>query len=63
MPEKPGDESGQDEPEDTIRYAHVDIAGVMESTVRPEVYNPKGMSGRPVRSLIAWAREEAAKAD
>ncbi|KAH9815527.1 cytosol aminopeptidase family, catalytic domain-containing protein [Melampsora americana] len=51
---------GQDKPtEDTIAYAHLDIAGSMECT-KPEGYNLKGMSGRPVRALIEYVRQEAA---
>ncbi|KAJ7574565.1 leucine aminopeptidase [Mycena floridula] len=36
-------------------WAHVDIAGTMEAT-RPSPYQEKGMTGRPVRALIEYAR-------
>ncbi|KLO07529.1 leucine aminopeptidase [Schizopora paradoxa] len=42
----------------TVRWAHVDIAGTMEA-VRPGPYQPKGMTGRPVRALIEFARRLA----
>ncbi|CAG8698018.1 4503_t:CDS:2 [Dentiscutata erythropus] len=38
-----------------IRYAHIDIAGSM-ITYRDSGYNVKGMTGRPTRSLIEFAR-------
>ncbi|KAG0140612.1 hypothetical protein CROQUDRAFT_664949 [Cronartium quercuum f. sp. fusiforme G11] len=52
-------ESVQDA-EDTVGYAHLDIAGAMECTM-PEGYNLKGMSGRPTRALIEYARQAAAR--
>ncbi|KAL1915305.1 uncharacterized protein VTP21DRAFT_6763 [Calcarisporiella thermophila] len=44
--------------EDKIRYAHIDIAGVMDTT-SDSGYHVKGMSGRPTRSLIEFARRLA----
>jgi len=41
--------------EPPLRWAHIDIAGVMEST-RPYSYGEKGMSGRPVRALVEFVR-------
>ncbi|CAG8483780.1 2524_t:CDS:2, partial [Racocetra fulgida] len=38
-----------------IRYAHIDIAGSM-ITSRDSGYHVKGMTGRPTRSLIEFAR-------
>ncbi|CAJ0829120.1 19602_t:CDS:2 [Entrophospora sp. SA101] len=38
-----------------IRYAHIDIASVMLTT-DDSGYNIKGMSGRPTRSIIEFAR-------
>jgi len=38
-----------------VRWAHIDIAGTMEST-RPQPYSEKGMSGRPVRALVEFVR-------
>ncbi|RUS12702.1 cytosol aminopeptidase family, catalytic domain-containing protein, partial [Jimgerdemannia flammicorona] len=46
---------------ETIRWAHIDIAGVMESK-EAAGYTPKGMSGRPTRSLIEFARNAASQA-
>jgi len=44
---------GSDAP---LRWAHIDIAGSMEST-RPSPYCEKGMTGRPVRALIEFVRK------
>lgn len=41
-------------PADMQRWAHLDIAGVMESSGTVP-YEPKGMSGKPVRALIEFA--------
>jgi len=38
-----------------VKWAHIDIAGSMEFT-RPTPYCEKGMSGRPVRALVEFAR-------
>ncbi|KAJ8653173.1 hypothetical protein O0I10_011222 [Lichtheimia ornata] len=38
-----------------IQWAHIDIAGVMESSAT-EGYHIKGMSGRPTRSLLDYLR-------
>ncbi|EGG12142.1 uncharacterized protein MELLADRAFT_54777 [Melampsora larici-populina 98AG31] len=54
-----GTEAQEKPTEDTVAYAHLDIAGSMECT-KPEGYNLKGMSGRPVRALIEYIRQEAA---
>ncbi|KZO91083.1 putative cytosol aminopeptidase [Calocera viscosa TUFC12733] len=45
--------------EPRTRWAHVDIAGVME-TSRPGPYQNKGMTGRATRSFIEFARRLAA---
>ncbi|MBW0512178.1 hypothetical protein O181_051893 [Austropuccinia psidii MF-1] len=50
---------GTHPPQDTIAYAHLDIAGAMECTI-PDAYNPKGLTGRPVRALIEYVRQQAA---
>ncbi|KAI0311992.1 leucine aminopeptidase [Amylostereum chailletii] len=44
---------GEDEP--ALRWAHLDIAGTMEAT-RPTPYMETGMTGRPVRALVEWAK-------
>ncbi|KAL5037018.1 hypothetical protein RTP6_004515 [Batrachochytrium dendrobatidis] len=47
---------GSDEPAKlALDYAHVDIAGVMEQS-GASGYLAKGMTGRPTRSLIAYAQ-------
>ncbi|KAJ9059228.1 hypothetical protein DSO57_1004542 [Entomophthora muscae] len=48
--------------DDTLqtRYAHLDIAGVME-TSSDSGYNVKGMSGRPARSFVELARQLSKK--
>ncbi|CUA75822.1 hypothetical protein RSOLAG22IIIB_12017 [Rhizoctonia solani] len=43
------------EGEGTVRWAHVDMAGTMESP-RGEPYQEKGMTGRPVRAFVEFAR-------
>ncbi|KAJ1650145.1 hypothetical protein GGF38_005911, partial [Coemansia sp. RSA 25] len=46
--------------EATPRWAHLDIAGPMESA-SDEGYHHRGMSGRPTRLLIELARQMASK--
>ncbi|CAG8467786.1 4562_t:CDS:2 [Ambispora leptoticha] len=41
---------------DKIRFAHIDIAGVMD-TNDDSGYTTKGMTGRPTRSIIEFARK------
>jgi len=41
-----------------MKWAHIDIAGVMEAT-RPTPYMEKGMTGRPVRALVEYVRRLA----
>ncbi|KAI7965162.1 hypothetical protein MJO29_003260 [Puccinia striiformis f. sp. tritici] len=50
---------GTEQAEDTVEYAHIDIAGAMECTL-PDPVNPKGLTGRPVRALIEYIRQQAA---
>ncbi|KAA1129164.1 hypothetical protein PGTUg99_032295 [Puccinia graminis f. sp. tritici] len=50
---------GSDQAQDTVEYAHIDIAGAMECTL-PDPCNPKGLTGRPVRALIEYIRQQAA---
>jgi len=45
----------EDGQEPAMKWAHIDIAGVMEST-RGTPYLEKGMTGRPVRGLVEYAR-------
>ncbi|KIN94418.1 hypothetical protein M404DRAFT_35047 [Pisolithus tinctorius Marx 270] len=45
----------KDGSEPTVQWAHLDIAGTMEFT-RPIPYQGKGMTGRPVRALVKYAR-------
>lgn len=40
---------------DTVQWAHLDIAGVMNDAAT-HGHNIKGMSGRPVRTLVEFAR-------
>ncbi|MCV2423842.1 leucyl aminopeptidase, partial [Paucibacter sp. DJ4R-1] len=47
--------SEDDESEGAVRWAHVDMAGTMDST-RGEAYQEKGMTGRPVRAFVEFAR-------
>jgi len=47
-------EAGKDDA--PLRWAHVDIAGTMETTTATPPYLEKGMTGRPVRALIEWAK-------
>ena len=43
-----------------VRYAHIDIAGSMEAAVNTlNDYQGKGLTGRPVRALIEFARRLA----
>ncbi|KAI0364795.1 hypothetical protein BV20DRAFT_955555 [Pilatotrama ljubarskyi] len=44
---------GAEEP--AVRWAHLDIAGSMEAS-RSTAYQEKGMTGRPTRALIEFAR-------
>ncbi|KAL4403162.1 metalloaminopeptidase [Malassezia pachydermatis] len=44
----------------SVRYAHIDIAGSMEAAVNTlNDYQGKGLTGRPVRALIEFARRLA----
>ncbi|EIM81157.1 leucine aminopeptidase [Stereum hirsutum FP-91666 SS1] len=49
---KEGEEGSEEE---ELRWAHIDIAGVMEAT-RPSPYMEMGMTGRPVRALVEFVR-------
>ncbi|KAG0199724.1 bleomycin hydrolase [Mortierella sp. GBA30] len=40
----------------SVRYAHIDIAGVMDTTSNSG-YHAKGMTGRPSRALIEFAKK------
>ena len=43
-----------------VRYAHIDIAGSMEAAANTlNDYQSKGLTGRPVRALIEFARRLA----
>lgn len=46
---------GEEGSEEELRWAHIDIAGVMEAT-RPSPYMETGMTGRPVRALVEFVR-------
>ncbi|KAI0000471.1 cytosol aminopeptidase family, catalytic domain-containing protein [Russula vinacea] len=50
-----GIEPGAGEDDAPLRWAHIDIAGAMQAT-RPTPYLEKGMTGRPVRALVEWAK-------
>ncbi|KAF8587050.1 leucine aminopeptidase [Ramaria rubella] len=45
----------KDGEEAPLRWAHIDIAGAMEAT-RSGPYTPVGMTGRPTRALVEFAR-------
>jgi len=45
----------EDGQEPALKWAHIDIAGVMDAS-RPNPYQEKGMTGRPVRALIEYVR-------
>ncbi|KAF9580581.1 bleomycin hydrolase [Lunasporangiospora selenospora] len=45
----------------SVRYAHIDIAGVMD-TQSSSGYHAKGMTGRPTRALIEFAKGFTTKA-
>ncbi|GAA99171.1 uncharacterized protein L969DRAFT_23046 [Mixia osmundae IAM 14324] len=47
------------EPTDTVRWAHIDTAPVMQYTKALNDYERVGMSGRPVRAIIEWARQQS----
>ncbi|KAG8722522.1 hypothetical protein FRC08_001036 [Ceratobasidium sp. 394] len=53
-----GIEAEDEGKEPAVRWAHVDIAGSMEAT-RGEVYQEKGMTGRPVRAFVEFVRRMA----
>ncbi|KAI0030943.1 leucine aminopeptidase [Vararia minispora EC-137] len=53
-----GVEAKADDGSPAIRWAHLDIAGSMQST-HGSHYQDKGMTGRPVRALIEWANRLA----
>ncbi|KAI0283682.1 leucine aminopeptidase [Russula aff. rugulosa BPL654] len=52
-----GIEPGTGDEKAPLRWAHIDIAGTMETT-RPTPYLEKGMTGRPVRALVEWAKRQ-----
>ncbi|RHZ45266.1 hypothetical protein Glove_682g36 [Diversispora epigaea] len=49
------EELGDADKEKKIRYAHIDMAGAM-TTSKDSGYDVKGMTGRPTRSIIEFAR-------
>ncbi|KAG8939548.1 hypothetical protein FRC04_006234 [Tulasnella sp. 424] len=51
---------GIDNEDATIRWAHIDIAGTMDVT-RPGPYQQKGMTGRPVRAFVEFAKKLSAQ--
>lgn len=46
---------------ETIEYAHIDIAGIMDLSHSVMAYDVKGMSGKPVRALTEYIRRRAYK--
>ncbi|KAF8548068.1 hypothetical protein OG21DRAFT_1449621 [Imleria badia] len=56
-----GIEPKEGEEQAARQWAHLDIAGAMDYT-RPLLYQEKGMTGRPVRALIEYARRLSEKA-
>ncbi|KAG8996867.1 hypothetical protein FRB94_007997 [Tulasnella sp. JGI-2019a] len=51
---------GIDKEDAKIRWAHIDIAGTMDVS-RAGPYQAKGMTGRPVRAFVEFARRLAAQ--
>ncbi|KAH0837767.1 cytosol aminopeptidase [Lanmaoa asiatica] len=56
-----GIEPKEGEEQPAVQWAHLDIAGAMEHT-RPLLYQEKGMTGRPVRALVEYARRLSGQA-
>ncbi|GAA5843580.1 hypothetical protein JCM11251_007122 [Rhodosporidiobolus azoricus] len=50
------DGSDAENQEGLIRWAHLDIAGTMDLASSDGGYNLRGMTGRPVRTLVEFAR-------
>ncbi|GJE89429.1 leucyl aminopeptidase family protein [Phanerochaete sordida] len=50
--------AGAGEEGGAVRWAHVDMAGTMEAT-RRGAYQERGMTGRPTRALVEFARRAA----
>lgn len=50
------DGSDAENQEGLIRWAHMDIAGTMDLASGDGGYNLAGMTGRPVRTLVEFAR-------
>ncbi|KAI0083352.1 cytosol aminopeptidase family, catalytic domain-containing protein [Irpex rosettiformis] len=55
VPGLEGEESKEGKEEGKVRWAHVDIAGTMEAT-KKGAYQESGMTGRPTRALITFAK-------
>ncbi|GAA5981624.1 hypothetical protein JCM10908_004544 [Rhodotorula pacifica] len=53
------DGSDNEQQDGLVRWAHIDIAGTMDLAGSDGGYNLKGMTGRPVRTLIEFARRSA----
>ncbi|GAA5980613.1 hypothetical protein JCM11641_006699 [Rhodosporidiobolus odoratus] len=53
------DGSDVEDQEGITRWAHLDIAGTMDLAGSDGSYNLKGMTGRPVRTLVEFARRAA----
>ncbi|GAA6002546.1 hypothetical protein JCM10207_001174 [Rhodosporidiobolus poonsookiae] len=53
------DGSDNENQEGLIRWAHIDIAGTMDLGKSDAGYNLGGMTGRPVRTLVEFARRSA----
>ncbi|GAA5850143.1 hypothetical protein JCM9279_003541 [Rhodotorula babjevae] len=53
------DGSDNENQDGLIRWAHLDIAGVMDLAASDGGYNLSGMTGRPVRTLVEFARRSA----
>ncbi|KAG9309122.1 leucine aminopeptidase [Chiua virens] len=56
-----GIEPKEGEEQPAVQWAHLDIAGSMEF-LRPLAYQEKGMTGRPVRALVEYARRLSGQA-
>jgi aminopeptidase len=52
-----GIDPGTGDEDAPLRWAHIDIAGTMENTSSTP-YLEKGMTGRPVRALVEWAKRQ-----
>ncbi|KAJ3333625.1 hypothetical protein HDU93_008437, partial [Gonapodya sp. JEL0774] len=58
IPGLPKDGDEESTASDVIQYAHFDVAGVMTTSSAAGYLNFKGMSGRPLRSVLDYLRTQ-----